>query len=57
MATTSTSALQERELLDAARGGDEDAFRSVVERHHAELHAHCYRMLAPSRSACDGVGT
>jgi RNA polymerase sigma-70 factor, ECF subfamily len=56
MAVTSTSAvLQEPELLDAARGGDEDAFRRVVEGHHADLHAHCYRMLGSLQDAEDAL--
>jgi RNA polymerase sigma-70 factor, ECF subfamily len=32
-------------LLDAARQGDEDAFRLLVEPYRAGIHAHCYRML------------
>jgi hypothetical protein len=34
-------AIDERVLLDAARGGDEDAYRRLVEPRRAELHAHC----------------
>lgn len=43
------------DLLMAARAGDEESFRALVEPHRRELHVHCYRMLGSVQDAEDMV--
>ena len=45
----------ERELLDRARSGDEDAFTELVQAHRGGLRAYCYQMLGSVHDADDAL--
>src|SRR5687768_9330727 len=50
-----TLPITEQELVRAARRGDDDAFRMLIEPHRAKLHQHCRHILGSAHDADDAL--
>jgi RNA polymerase sigma-70 factor, ECF subfamily len=55
MAESEDRSTAETDLLARARTGDEAAYRRLVDRYRAPLHAHCYRMLGSVEDADEAL--